>query len=144
MMSIDAGHDEDDLAIRELERDYDTAWNRGDVAYLASLYHRDAIVVNPLGETARGQFAIRAALEVFLQGAARHSQHSTSISRISHVGDRVAVVDGEARLEGVHGATASDSAVSHAFTDIVLMDGTRWVLVHTRAYVFLRSPSNTA
>lgn len=143
MTSIEASHDEDDRAIRELEREYDVAWNRSDVAHLASLYCRDAIVVNPLGEVARGQPAIRAALEAFFQGAARGSRHYTRISTISHVDDRVAVVDGEARLEGIRGIS-SESAVSHVFTDIVLRDGTRWLLAHTRAYVFATFPSSTA
>jgi uncharacterized protein (TIGR02246 family) len=139
MTSLDADHDDDLRAIHELEREYDAAWNRGDAAYLASLYHREAVVVNPLGEVSRGQGAIRAALEAFLLGAARDSKHFSSVTRISRVGDHVAVVDGEARLEGILIA-GSQSTVAHSFTDIVVKDGPRWVLAHTRAYVFATSP----
>ena len=143
MTSSDADHDEDRLAIQELEREYDEGWNRGDAAYLASLYHREAVVVNPLGEVSRGQDAIRAALEAFLLGAARNSRHFSTVSRISRVADRVVIVDGEARLEGILSAGLR-STVFHSFTDIVVKEGQRWIIAHTRAYVFAPPQSNTA
>jgi uncharacterized protein (TIGR02246 family) len=127
-------HAEHDAAIRALEGEYDAAWNRGDVVRLGALYHGNAVVINPLGEVALGRPAIQAALRTFLQGVGRGSRHSTTVARISYVSDDVAVVDGEAHLEGAR--HLSSGTISHVFTDIVVRDGGRWFLVHTRAYVY--------
>jgi uncharacterized protein (TIGR02246 family) len=133
MSGVEA-HDDGDEGIQRVEREYDAAWNRGDVAGLVSLYQVHAVVVNPLGEIARGHAAIRAALEGFLGGAARGSRHTTRITDIARVGSSVAIVDGEARLDGLNGGESEP--ILHRYTDVVVKTDTGWVIAHTRGYVF--------
>jgi uncharacterized protein (TIGR02246 family) len=131
-----ADHASDDIAIRRLESEYDDAWNAGDIRRLTSLYRPDAVVVNPLGERAQGHRAISAALETFLTGPGRGSRHSSRVHAISYLQEAVAVVDGEARLEGL-GAPFSERVATHAFTDILVKElRGRWAIAQTRAYVF--------
>ena len=133
-MSSSEAHDDGDGAIRRVEREYDAAWNRGDVAGLVSLYQEDAVVVNPLGEIARGRSAIHAALEEFLDGPAKGSKHTTRITDIAHVQSTVAIVDGEAHLAGLHGGESEPTL--HRFTDVFVRTDTGWFIAHTRAYLF--------
>ena len=140
MLSSGAQYDGND-AIRRVARDYDAAWNRADVSALVSLYLVRAVVVNPLGETARGQSAIRAGLEAFLSGPAKGSTHTSTITDVAHIESTVAVVDGLARLDGLRGESPS---LAHHFTDIVVKTDTGWRIAHTRAYVFAESRSVTA
>jgi uncharacterized protein (TIGR02246 family) len=143
MTGTDAGRERDDIDIRQLERDYDDAWNSGDLSRLASLYTPGDAVVNPLGERAHGREAIRASLEAFLTGPGRGSRHSSHVATISYVQETVAVVDGEARLEGV-GGSFPNPVVTHVFTDIVVKEQQGWSLAQTRAYVFATLPFDTA
>jgi uncharacterized protein (TIGR02246 family) len=132
-MSTSDSQDGND-ALRRLEGEYDAAWNRGDVPVLVSLYEASAIVVNPLGEIARGHSAIRAALEAFLTGPAIGSRHTSTITNIAHVCGTVAIVDGEARLEGLPGRESEP--IIHRFTDVIVKNDTGWLIAHTRSYVF--------
>jgi uncharacterized protein (TIGR02246 family) len=143
MTSSDADHEHDEVAILKLERDYDEAWNLGDVTRLASLYRPDAVVVNPLGERSNGRDAIREMLEAFITGPGRGSRHTSRISAIVFVQETIAVVDGEARLEGL-GGSFLEPVVTHAFTDIVAKDPKGWSLAQTRAYVFATHSPVTA
>ena len=144
MTNSAADYTSDDIAIRRLERDYDDAWNAGDIPRLTALYRPEAVVVNPLGERAQGQGAISAALETFLTGPGRGSRHSSSVHAISYLQETVAVVDGEARLEGL-GTRFSESVATHAFTDILVREQHGgWLLAQTRAYVFASYEPGTA
>ena len=143
MKSSDPERKQDEIAILQLERDYDAAWNMGDVVRLASLYRPDAVVVNPVGERASGRDAIREALESFLTGPGRGSRHTSRVSAIAFIQKTTAVVDGEARLEGL-GDGVPDRVFTHAFTDIVVKHPQGWSLSQTRAYVFTTPPPGTA
>jgi uncharacterized protein (TIGR02246 family) len=135
MTSSDADHEQDEVAILQLERDYDVAWNLGDVTRLALLYRPDAVVVNPLGERTSGRDAIREVLTAFITGPGRGSRHTSRVAAIAYIHDTIAVVDGEARLEGL-GDSFPEPFVTHAFTDIVVKTPQGWFLSQTRAYVF--------
>ena len=132
-----------DADIRALEAEYDAAWNRGDIARIVGLYHSNAVVINPLGEVAVGRAAIQAALEGFLNGVARGSRHSTAVVSISYVREDVAVVDGEAQLQGVRNEALTPTML-HRFTDIVVREEGRWFLSHTRAYVYTTQRKTTS
>lgn len=132
--------EQDTSAIRHLEQAYDAAWNAGDVRALVALFSSDAVVVNPLGKIARGQAEIQRVLEQVLAGAARGSRHASIVSSISFVTDEVAIVDGEARLEGLSEAELRQSVSVHNFTDMMVKVSGKWAIAHVRAYVFASSP----
>jgi uncharacterized protein (TIGR02246 family) len=117
-------------AIRTAEANYDAAWNAGDLRSLLACFTEDAVLVNPRGEVAVGEGEICERLVSFLRGEARGSRHVSHVTRISFVTPEVAVVDGEALLEGGAGFIH----MRHRFTDILVRRGDRWLLAHVRAY----------
>jgi uncharacterized protein (TIGR02246 family) len=128
--------DPDTSEICKIEEAYDAAWNAGDVEALIALFSPDAVVVNPLGKIARGRAEIQCVLEQFLAGAARGSRHTSTVSSIDFITDEVAIVDGEAQLEGVSDAALRQSVLAHNFTDVMVKIDGNWFIAHVRAYVF--------
>lgn len=122
-------------AIHALESAYDAAWDASDLDALEKLFSPDAVVVNPRGEVAVGRTDIRQALERFLGGAAKGSTHRSTLTGVRLITQDVAVVDGEAVIEGLrdpNGSTAS--ALRHRFTDIVVRREEVWKISDVRAY----------
>ena len=129
--------DLDDIAIRKVESGYDAAWNRGDLSRLLSLFEPNAVIINPLGEVAQGRDAIERALGGFLRGPAMGSRHSSTIRAIARVCSNVAVVDGDAHIEGLRDGWSP--SLTHPFTDVMVRTEAGWLIAHTRAYVFAES-----
>jgi uncharacterized protein (TIGR02246 family) len=133
--------EKDEVAIRALEEAYDAAWNAGDVRSLVAAFTPDAVVVNPMGKRAQGQDEISRVLAEFLGGAAKGSWHTSVVLGIEFIGDDVALVDGEARLEGLRGTgEAKAPPLVHRFTDLVVKSGGAWKVAQVRAYIFIPSP----
>ena len=118
--------------IRKAEAAYDHAWQEGNVDGLVTCLTKDAVLINPRGEVAIGHDEIRKHLGEFLAGPARGSKHTSHLTRISFVTDDVAVVDGEALVEGVD--FDGSSTVMHLFTDILVRSGNDWLIAQIRAY----------
>jgi hypothetical protein len=59
------------------------------------------VLVSPHNEVASGRDEARQFLTAFLDGPARKSKHTSRILRVSFITDDVAIVDGEAVIEGV-------------------------------------------
>lgn len=125
-------HRNEELVLK-VESDYDKAWQEGDVEGIVACLTKDAILISPRGEVACGHQEIRNLLGEFLGGAARGSTHTGRIIRINFVTDDVAVVDGEAFIEGVDFADLSVLA-HHRFTDILVRSGDVWLIAQIRAY----------
>lgn len=128
-----ASSEHDLEAIRAVESAYDAAWRQGDLESLLACFTEDAVVVSPRGEVAARIAEIRDRLGGFLRGPARGSSHTSRLVRVSLVTADVAVVDGEARVEGAGAEFASGSLV-HRFTDVLVRRNGRWVIAHVRAY----------
>ena len=128
----------DELLIRELGRDYDFAWNRGDVHALSSAFTPDAVVVSPRGEVITGKTEFNQTIATLLNGAFKGSIHNTTILRIRFPKEDVAVVDGEAKLTLL---TPHDGnrTLTHYYTDIMIREGNTWRIADTRAYVFMEN-----
>lgn len=116
-------------AVRAVEAAYDAAWTSGDLVSLLRCFADDAVLVNPRGEVAVWLEQIRERLGAFLQGEAKGSRHASRITRISFVTADVAVVDGEAHLQG-----GAEWSMVHRYTDVVVRRDGRWLLAHVRAY----------
>jgi uncharacterized protein (TIGR02246 family) len=91
----------------------------------------DALLISPRGDVAHGSKQIRKLFTDFLGGDAKGAKHTSRITRISFVTDDVAVVDGEAFIEG--GESLSASVAQHRFTDILVRSGETWLISHIRA-----------
>lgn len=130
----------EESAVLAVESAYDRAWSAGDVEGLVSCFRDDAVIVTPRGDVAVGENSIRDRLREFLQGEARGSRHVSRPVRVSFVTEDVAVVDGEARLEGVAGT----ETMEHRFTDIIVRQDGVWRIAHVRAYPLLETDARLA
>ena len=134
----------DEAAVRGVERAYDAAWNSGDITALVALFATDAVLMNPRGEIARGRAEIERVMRRFLGGAARKSSHTSVVSDVHLLTDDVAIVDGEATLEGLVGPDgASCPPLVHQFTDVIARTDGTWSIAHVRAYVVRGVAGNT-
>lgn len=79
-----------------------------------------------------GKEEIHTLLSNFLGSEAKSTKHISRITRISFVTDDVAVVDGEAFIEGSEILSASDK--HHSFTDILVRTENAWLISQIRAH----------
>ncbi len=124
----------DEHEIRAIEATYDAAWARADAGALVAAFVDDAVVINPRGQVANGRAEFETVMTGMLAGPFAGSTHETTVERIRFVSQDVAVVDGIARITGVHG---EPSPIRHPFTDIFVRRDGRWMITDVRAYTFL-------
>ena len=118
--------------IRQTESSYDKAWKHGDIEAIMACFTNDAVLISPRGDVAIGAEQIRNLLGNFIGSEAKGSTHTSRINRISFVTDDVAVVDGEAFIEGSEGM--SESVRHHIFTDILVRSENKWLISQIRAH----------
>ena len=129
-----------EAAVRAIETTYDRAWVAGDIAVLTSCLTEDVVLVSPRNEVASGRDEVRQFLGAFLDGPARKSTHTSRILRVSFVTDDVAIVDGEAVIEGVEESEFGAATLVHRFTDVLRKRNGQWAIAHIRAYAMITSP----
>jgi uncharacterized protein (TIGR02246 family) len=122
----------DEELIRKTEAAYDHAWQYGDIEGVMKCFNDDALLISPRGDVAFGKEQIRKLFSDFLESEAKNTKHTSRIKRISFVTDDVAVVDGEAFIEGTE--NLSTTLMHHRFTDILVRSGEAWLIAHIRAY----------
>jgi len=122
----------DEELIRKTEAAYDKAWQQEDVEGVVACFTEDAVLISPRGDVAIGKEQIRKLFNDFLGNEAQNTKHTSRITRISFVTDDVAMVDGEALIEGTAELSASDA--HHRFTDILVRSGDDWLIAQIRAY----------
>jgi uncharacterized protein (TIGR02246 family) len=123
----------DEADIRAIEASYDRAWNSADLAGLMSVLEPDVVIISPMGRESVGADSTRRLLEDFLLGPGLGSTHTSRLKRVSFVSDDVALLDGEATIEGPN----LPEPLVHDFTDIFVRREDQWKIAHIRAYVFL-------
>jgi uncharacterized protein (TIGR02246 family) len=125
----------DEAAVRAVEAAYDAAWQAGDLDGLLACLSEDAVLINPRGEMARGHTEIRRELESVLRGPAAGSKHTSVISGVEFLTPDVAIVDGEARIEGPAQEQPEQPryTLAHRFTDILVRKDQAWAIEHIRA-----------
>jgi uncharacterized protein (TIGR02246 family) len=126
------GRQIDEELIRKTEATYDNAWQQGDIERVVACFTDDAVLISPRGDVAIGKEKVRNLLSDFLGSEAQNTKHTSRITRISFVTDDVAVVDGEAFIEGSE--NLSTSIKHHRFTDILVRTGNVWLISQIRAY----------
>lgn len=122
----------DEELIRITEASYDSAWRKCDIEGLMVCFKDDALIISPRNDVAFGKDQIRKLFSDFLAGDGKSTKHTSRISRINFVTDDVAVVDGEAFIDGAENLTAT--VTHHRFTDILVRSGENWLIAQIRAY----------
>jgi uncharacterized protein (TIGR02246 family) len=131
----------DEAAIRSLEAAYDAAWNAADLDALTAPFTPEATIVDPFGGVSVGRDEIGRLLATLLAGAGRGSTHAGAILGVRFVTDNVALVDGEAVIEGLKAPAGSVlPALVHRFTDVLVKSDGSWRIAQIRAYVFMDGP----
>lgn len=120
-------------SVLKVEAAYDHAWQTGNVEGIISCLTKEAVLISPRGDVACGKQEIRNLLGEFLGGPAKGSTHTGHIIRVNFVTEDVAVVDGEAIIEGVE-LVDFPGLTHHRFTDILVHCGDVWLIDQIRAY----------
>jgi len=122
----------DEQLIRKTEASYDSAWRQGNIEKLMACFTDDAILISPRGDEAFGKEQIRKLFTDFLQQEAKGTGHTSRIIRISFVTNDVAVVDGEAFIQGSE--NLSTAVMHHRFIDVLVRSGNTWLISQIRAF----------
>lgn len=140
-MDVTAARVRDEEEIRAVEAAYDAAWDAGDLAGLLALLAADVVVVNPFGETTAGRDDFGRSLTSLVASGASGSRHRSRIIGIRFVTDDVAVLDGEATIEGVPPAVAGGNGpMVHRYTELFVRRDGVWRIAQIRAYVHMSRP----
>ena len=124
----------DEELIRHTESSYDSAWQQGNIESLMACFTDDAKVISPRGDEAFGKEQIRILFTDFLGREGKSTKHTSRITRISFVTIDVAVVDGEAFIEGTENLSAA--VTHHRFIDVLVRNGNTWLISQIRAFAF--------
>ncbi len=122
----------DEDLIRKREAFYDNAWHQSDIEGLLACFKEDALIISPRNDVASGKDEIRKLFSDFLAGDAKSTKHTSRISRINFITDDVAIVDGDAFIEGSENLSTSD--MHHRFSDILVRYEKDWFIAQIRAY----------
>ena len=122
----------DEQLIRKAESAYDSAWQHGSIERLMECFTDDAIVISPRGDEAFGKEQIRNLFDDFLGREGKSTKHTSRITRISFITNDVAVVDGEAFIEGTE--HLSTAIKHHSFVDVLVRHGNGWLIAQIRAF----------
>lgn len=122
----------DEQLIRKTEASYDSAWQQGNIESLIACFTDDAVLISPRGDEAFGKEQIRNLFTDFLGREGKSTKHTSRITRISFVTNDVAVVDGEAFIEGAE--NLSTAVTHHRFIDILFRNGNVWLISQIRAF----------
>ena len=131
----------DEAAIRSLEAAYDAAWNGADLDALTAPFAADATIIDPFGGVSSGRVEIERLLAALLAGSGRGSTHASTVLGVRFVTDHVALVDGEAVIEGLRDAEGGVMPpLMHRFTDVLVTREGSWRIAQVRAYVLIDGP----
>ena len=122
----------DEQLIRKTEASYDSAWQQGNIEGLMVCFTDDAILISPRGDEAIGKEQIRKLFTDFLGREANNTKHTSRITRVSFVSNDVAIVDGEAIIEGTENLSAA--VKHHKFIDVLVRNGNGWLISQIRAF----------
>ena len=122
----------DEQLIRTTEASYDSAWQQGNIEGLMVCFTDDAVLISPRGDEAVGKEQIRKLFTDFLAREGKSTKHTSRVTRISFVTNDVAVVDGEAFIEG--GENLSTAVKKHRFIDVLVRHGNGWLISQIRAF----------
>ncbi|RVT76445.1 SgcJ/EcaC family oxidoreductase [Flavobacterium sufflavum] len=122
----------DEQLIRKTEASYDSAWRQGNIESLMACFTDDPTLISPRGDEAFGTGQIRNLFTEFLGKEGKSTKHTGRIIRITFVTNDVAIVDGEAFIEGAENLSAA--VTHHKFIDVLVRKGDTWLISQIRAF----------
>lgn len=140
----------DEKAIRDIEARWEAAWNRHDVAGMASTYAPDADAINLAGEWFQGRDAFQKSLEELHSGKTQGSVWQTERTEIKFLTSEIAIVHVYANSHGDRNPDGSPMSPRRVIlTRVDVKRGGKWLIVASqatnivpRASAVLFAPSN--
>jgi uncharacterized protein (TIGR02246 family) len=129
-----AGTSADEKAIREIEARWETAWNRHDVAAMASTYAKDSDAINLAGEWFQGRDAFEKSLEDLHSGKTKGSIWKTEETHIRFLTSEIAIVHVYVNSHGDRNPDGSPMAARRVIlTRVELKREGKWLIVASQA-----------
>jgi len=124
----------DEKAIREIETQWEAAWNRHDVAAMAAVYAPDSDAINLAGEWFQGRAAFQKSLEELHSGKTQSSIWQTERTEIKFLTPEIALVHVYANSHGDRNPDGSAMAPRRVILSRVEMKrGGKWLIVASQA-----------
>jgi len=124
----------DEKAIREIESQWEAAWNRHDVAAMAAVYAPDSDAINLAGEWFQGRDAFRKSLEELHSGKTQASIWQTERTEIKFLTPEIALVHVYANSHGDRNPDGSLMAPRRVIlTRVEMKHGGKWLIVASQA-----------
>jgi len=124
----------DEKAIRDIEAQWEAAWNRHDVAAMASVYAPDSDAVNLAGEWFKGREAFQKSLEELHSGKTKGSIWQTEETNIRFLAPEIALVHVYINSHGDRNPDGSPMPPRRAIlTRVEVKRGGRWLIVASQA-----------
>jgi len=129
-----AGTGADEKAIRAIEARWEAAWNRHDVAAMASTYARDSDAINLAGEWLQGRAAFEKSLEDLHSGKTKGSVWQTEETHIRFLSPEIAVVHVYVNSHGDRNPDGTEMAARRVIlTRVEVKRGGKWLIVASQA-----------
>ena len=129
-----AGTPADQAAIRQIETHWQTAWNRHDIAAMASLFAPEAGVVNLAGEWFKGREEFAKSLESLHSGKVKESIWQTQDIDIKFLTPEIAIVHVHFSSHGDRNPDGSPMPARRGiFTRVEVKRGGHWMIVASQA-----------
>lgn len=129
-----AGTAADESAIRDIEARWQSAWNRHDIAGMASTYAPDADAINLAGEWFKGRDAFEKSLEELHSGKTKGSVWQTEQTDIKFLTPEIAIVHVYVNSHGDRNPDGSPMAPRRVIlTRVEVKRGGQWLIVASQA-----------
>ncbi|HXQ27455.1 MAG TPA: SgcJ/EcaC family oxidoreductase [Candidatus Acidoferrales bacterium] len=134
LVRAQSGTAADEKAIREIEARWEAAWNRHDVAAMASDFAPDADVINLAGEWFKGREPFRKSLEELHSGKVKGSVWKTEDTQIKFLTPGIAIVHVSITSHGDLNPDGTPMPARHAILSRVeVKRGGKWLIVASHA-----------
>ena len=124
----------DEQAIRDVEARWEAAWNRHDVAGMASTYAPDADAINLAGEWFKGRDAFEQSLKELHSGKTKGSVWQTEQTNIKFLTPEIAIVHVYVNSHGDRNPDGSPMTPRRVIlTRVEVKRGGQWLIVASQA-----------
>lgn len=124
----------DEKAIRDIEARWEAAWNRHDVAAMASAYAPDSDAINLAGEWFKGRGAFEKSLEELHSGKTKGSVWHTEETHIRFLTPEIAIVHVYVNSHGDKNPDGSPMAPRRVIlTRVEAKRGGKWLIISSQA-----------
>jgi uncharacterized protein (TIGR02246 family) len=128
------GSPADEQAIRDIEAQWEAAWNQHDVAAMARNYAPDSDAINLAGEWFKGRAVFVKSLEELHSGKVKGSVWQTEQTNIRFLTPEIAIVHVYINSHGDRNPDGTAMPPRHAIlTRVEVKRGGRWLIVASQA-----------